>query len=74
MICSNCSTPNAIWLELENEAGLVSEIILIVVACGDVVNEARQNIIGFYGPDSQMGGDLEINSSTNRHAKCPIAG
>jgi len=43
MICSNCSTPNAIWLELENEAGLVSEIILIVVACGDVVNEARQN-------------------------------
>ena len=61
-------------LELENEPGLVSEVVLIVVTCGDVVNEARQNIIGFDGPNSQVRGDLEINPSTNRHAECPIAG
>lgn len=39
-------------LELENEPGLVSEITLIVVAGGEVINEARQKIIGFDRPDS----------------------
>jgi hypothetical protein len=45
---------SVVGLELENEAGLVSKVVLIVVPCGDVVNEARQNIVGFYGPDSKV--------------------
>ena len=61
-------------LELENEPGLVSKIVLIVVARGDVVNETRQKIIGFYGPDSQVPGDLEIDASTKHQIKGPIAG
>jgi hypothetical protein len=44
----------AAGLELENEPRLISEIILVVVARGDVVNEARQKIVGFYRPNSQV--------------------
>ena len=40
-----------VGLELENEPGLVSKVVLIVVIRRDVVNEARQKVIGFYGPD-----------------------
>src|SRR5215469_14997569 len=61
-------------LELENEPGLVSKVVLIVVARGDVVNETRQKIIGFYGPDSQVPGDLDIDASTKHQIKGPIAG
>ena len=59
-------------LELENEPGLISKIVLIVVPCGDVVNEAGQKIIGFYGPDSKVRGHLEIDSSTSHQIKSPI--
>ena len=61
-------------LELENEPGLVSKVVLVVVARGDVVNETRQKIIGFYGPDSQVPGDLDIDASTKHQIKGPIAG
>jgi hypothetical protein len=61
-------------LELENEPGLVSKVVLVVVARGDVVNEMRQKIIGFYGPDSQVPGDLDIDASTKHQIKGPIAG
>src|SRR5438034_8830934 len=61
-ICGLAS--DALALELENKPGLVSKVILIVVARGDVVNEACQKVIGFYGPDSQVRGDLEIDAST----------
>src|SRR2546429_1415220 len=57
-ICGLAS--DALALELENKPGLVSKVVLIVVARGDVVNEACQKVIGFYGPDSQVRGDLEI--------------
>ena len=39
-------------LKLENEPGLVSKAALVVVARGDVINEARQKIVGFYGANS----------------------
>ena len=61
-------------LELENEPGLVSKVVLVVVARGDVVNETRQKIIGFDGPDSQVPGDLDIYASTKHQIKGPIAG
>jgi len=61
-------------LELENEPGLVSKVVLVVVARRDVVNETRQKIIGFYGPDSQVPGDLDIDASTKHQIKGPIAG
>src|SRR5437016_13924878 len=70
-ICGLAS--DALALELENKPGLVSKVVLIVVARGDVVNEACQKVIGFYGPDSQVRGDLEIDASTNHHIKGPIA-
>ena len=61
-----------VGLELENEPGLVSKVVLVVVARGDVVNETRQKIIGFYGPDSQVPGDLDIDASTKHQIKGPI--
>jgi hypothetical protein len=61
-------------LELENEPGLVPKVVLIVVARGDVVYETRQKLIGFYGPDSQVPGDLDIYASTKHQIKGPIAG
>jgi len=45
-ICGLAS--DALALELENKPGLVSKVVLIVVARGDVVNEACQKVIGFY--------------------------
>ena len=61
-----------VGLELENESGLVSKVVLIVVPCSDVVNKTRQNIVGFYGPDSKVRGHFEIDSSTNHQIKGPI--
>ena len=67
-------TGDEVGLELENQPGLVSKVILIVVAGGDVVNEACKKIIGFYGTDRQVLGDLEIDASASHHIKGPIAG
>ena len=59
-------------LELENEPGLVSKVALIVVAGGDVVNEAGKKIVGFYRPDSKVRGHLEVDSSTSHQIEGPI--
>jgi hypothetical protein len=60
-------------LELENEPRLVAEIVLIVVPAGEVVNEARQKIIGFDRPDRQVRSDFNIDATPKHHIQGPIA-
>jgi len=59
--------------ELENEPRLVAEIVLIVVPGGEVVNEARQKIIGFDRPDRQVRSDFNIEATPKHHIQGPIA-
>ena len=61
-----------VGLELEDEPGLISKVVLIVVPCGDVVNEAGKKIVGFYRPDSKVRGHLEVDSSTSHQIEGPI--
>ena len=67
------TSPNAPSLELENEPRLVAEIVLIVVPGGEVVNEARQKIIGFDRPDGQVRSDFNIDATPKHHIQGPIA-
>ncbi len=55
--------PNVPSSELENEPGLEAEIVLVVVPCGEVVNETRQKIIGFDRPDRQVRSDFNVETT-----------
>jgi hypothetical protein len=59
--------------ELEHQSRLIPEIILIVMPGREVVDESGQKIIRFDGPDRQVGRDLDVEPSPQRHRQSPIA-
>jgi hypothetical protein len=67
------ASPNAPSLELENEPGLVAEIVLIVVPGGEIVNETRQIIVDFDRPNRQVRSDFNIDATPKHHIQGPIA-
>lgn len=56
-------------LELKKKPRLIAKIILIIVAGGEVVNEASQKVIHLDWPDSQVGTKFPIDASTNHHVQ-----
>jgi hypothetical protein len=60
-------------LELEDEARLISEVTLMVIAGGEVTDEARQKIICFDRADRQVRSDFNIEPSPKHYIQRPIA-
>ena len=60
-------------LEPENDARVVAEVALVVVASGKVVAEASQNKVNFRRPNGDGFGQGYVESSTNDEIKGIVA-
>src|SRR5208283_4915098 len=61
-------------LEAELDAGRVTEIALVVVTPSEGIAKAGEEIIKLNGPDSDLWGNRDVDTSADDEIECIVAG